>query len=123
MIVGQVNDHNEAVVTLRLRNSSGDESDIEVVVDTGFTASLALPTALIDLLGLAIESQGKVVLADGTVRGVNVYMAELAWGDDWLTVYVHSLDNETLLGMRLLTGHDLRIAVTPGGSVEITPLP
>jgi hypothetical protein len=31
--------------------------------------------------------------------------------------------DEVLLGMRLLAGHELRIAVVPGGSVEITPLP
>jgi hypothetical protein len=28
-----------------------------------------------------------------------------------------------LLGMRPLAGHELRIAVIPGGVVEITPLP
>jgi len=31
--------------------------------------------------------------------------------------------HEVLVGMRLLAGHELRIAVVPGGSVEITPLP
>jgi hypothetical protein len=31
--------------------------------------------------------------------------------------------DEVLLGMGLLAGHELRIAVVPGGVVEITPLP
>jgi hypothetical protein len=30
---------------------------------------------------------------------------------------------EVLLGMRLLADHELRIAVKPGGAVEITALP
>jgi hypothetical protein len=31
--------------------------------------------------------------------------------------------DEALVGMRLLAGHELRIAVVPGGAVEIAALP
>ena len=39
------------------------------------------------------------------------------------TVLASAVGNEALVGMRLLAGHELRIAVVPGGAVEITPLP
>jgi hypothetical protein len=38
-------------------------------------------------------------------------------------VLVSAVGAEALPGMRLLAGHELRMAVVPGGAVEITPLP
>jgi len=51
------------------------------------------------------------------------YAAELAWGGGWRPVLVSGVGDEVLLGMRLRAGTELRIAVVPGGVVEITPLP
>ena len=42
MIRGVVNARNEAVVRLRVRGPAGSESDIDAVIDSGFTGSLAL---------------------------------------------------------------------------------
>jgi hypothetical protein len=38
-------------------------------------------------------------------------------------VLVSAVGIEVLLGMRLLADHELRVAMVPGGAVEITPLP
>jgi clan AA aspartic protease len=123
MIRGVVNARHEAVVRLRVRAPGGVESDVDVIVDSGFTASLTLPVTLVTALGLARQSGGTAVLADGSVRQFDICAAEVAWGGTWRAVLVSAVGNEPLLGMRLLAGHKLVIEVVPGGLVEILPLP
>ncbi len=123
MIRGVVNARREAIVPLRMRGPGGDEMALDAVVDSGFTAALALPVAVVAALGLARQSTGGAVLADGSVRQFDIYATEVAWDGDWRSVLVSAVSNEVLLGMRLLANHELRIAVVPGGAVEITPLP
>jgi clan AA aspartic protease len=123
MIRGAVNARREAVVPLRVRGPGGTEWDVDAVVDSGFTAALTLPAAVVSALGLARQSGGGAVLADGSIRQFDIYAAEVAWGGGWRPVLVSAVGDEVLLGMGLLAGHELRIAVVPGGAVEITPLP
>jgi predicted aspartyl protease len=54
--------------------------DVGAVVDSGFSASLTLPAAVVAALGLARQSGGAAVLADGSVRQFDIYAAEVAWG-------------------------------------------
>jgi clan AA aspartic protease len=123
MIHGRVNLRREAIVPLRVRRPGGTELDVDAVVDSGFTASLTLPAPIVAALGLVRQSGGGAVLADGSVRQFDIYAAEVAWGGGWRPVLVSGVGDEVLLGMRLLAGHQLRIAVVPGGVVEISPLP
>jgi clan AA aspartic protease len=123
MIQGVVNARHEAVVRLRVRGPGGVESDADVIVDSGFTASLTLPMAMVTALGLVRQSGGTAVLADGSVRQFDIFAAEVAWGGTWRAVLVSAVGNESLMGMRLLAGHKLVIEVVPGGLVEILPLP
>lgn len=123
MIRGMVNARREAVVPLRLRGPGGNDLDVEAVVDSGFTASLTLPAREVAALGLVRQSGGGAVLADGSIRQFDIYAAEVAWDGSWRPILVSAVGDEVLLGMRLLADHELRIAVVPGGVVEITPLP
>lgn len=123
MIQGVVNARHEAIVCLRVRGSSGVEADVDTIVDSGFTSSLALPMTVVTALSLARQSGGTAVLADGSVRQFDIYCAEVAWGGTWRTVLVSAVGNESLLGMRLLAGHKLVVEVVRGGLVEILPLP
>lgn len=123
MIRGEVNARREAIVPLLVRAPGGNEMSLEAVVDSGFTAALALPIAAVAALGLVRQSAGGAVLADGSVRQFDIYAAEVAWRGGWRPVLVSAVSDEVLLGMGLLANHELRIAVVPGGSVEITPLP
>ncbi len=123
MMRGVVNARREAVVPLRVRGPGGIEMDVDAVVDSGFTAALTLPAAGVAALGLARQSGGGAVLADGSIRQIDIYAAEVAWEGGWRPVLASAVGNEVLLGMGLLAGHELRIAVVPGGVVEITPLP
>ena len=123
MIRGTVNARGEAIVALRVSGPGGIESDVDAVVDSGFTASLALPLAVVSALGLSRQSSGGAVLADGSLRQFDIYSADVAWTGGWRPVLVSAVGDEVLLGMRMLAGHELRIAVVPGGAVEITRLP
>jgi clan AA aspartic protease len=123
MIQGAVNNKFEAVVRLRVRGPSGVESDIDAIVDSGFTSFLTLPAKTVTALGLIQQSGSRAVLADGSVHQVDIYAVEVSWGGSWRTVLVSAIGNESLLGMRMLTGHKLVIEVNPGGPVEIIPIP
>jgi clan AA aspartic protease len=118
-----VNVREEAVVRLRLRGPGGAESDVDAIVDSGFSSSLTLPPAMVATLGLIRQSGGSATLADGSVRQFDVCGAEVEWDGTWRAVLVYAVGNESLLGMRLLAGHRLVIDVVPGGVVEIIPLP
>ncbi len=122
MIRGAVNARNEAVLTLRVRGPSGVEVDVDVVIDTGFTTALTLPAATITALGLHLSSTPSV-LADGTVRSLDTYEAEVDWDATWVTVLVTEVECEPLLGTHLLAGHEVFIEFVPGGVVDITALP
>jgi predicted aspartyl protease len=86
MIRGMVNVRREAIVTVRVRGPGGAERDVDAVVDSGFNASLTLPDAVVATLGLARQSGGGAVLADGSVRQFDIYAAEVAWGGGWRPV-------------------------------------
>ena len=96
---------------------------MDTVIDSGFTGSRTLPASSVTALRLVSLSGGGAVLADGTVRQFQIYAAEVEWNGGWRPVLVSALGDEALIGMRLLAGNELRIAVVPGGAVEITPLP
>jgi clan AA aspartic protease len=123
MIRGVVNASNEAIVRIRMRGSGHSGLDVDVVVDSGFTSTLALPASTIAALGLIRQSGGRAVLADGSSQQLDTYTAEMSWNGSWRPVLVYALGSEALLGMGLLAEHELRISVVPGGSVEITLLP
>ena len=112
----------EARVRLRLHGPDGAEAWVEAVVDSGFTGHLAVPERLVAKLGLTLQMRSEHASADGSVRWLEMYDAEVEWGDDWRPVLVAAVGNEVLLGMRMMLGHELRVAVVPGGAVEITPL-
>jgi clan AA aspartic protease len=123
MIRGTVDARLEAVIRLRVRGPGGAELDFDAVIDTGFTSSLTLPSTAVTSLGLVRQSSSAVTLGDGTVRSFDVYAAEVEWDGNWRSVLVSAIGDEVLVGMRLLAGHELRVAVVPGGPVEISPIP
>lgn len=123
MIYGAVNARCEAVVKLRVRGPAGAELSVDAVVDSGFTASLALPPAAVSALGLIRQSAGQAVLADGSILQVETYAANVEWDSGWRSVLASAVGDEALVGMRLLRGYELRIDVVPGGAVAIASLP
>jgi clan AA aspartic protease len=123
MISGTVNARLKAVIRLRVLGPGGSELDFDAIIDTGFTSSLTLPATAVTALGLIRQSGGSAVLGDGSVRSFDMYAAEVDWDGNWRSVLVSAVGDEVLVGMRLLARHELRIAVVPGGPVEIHPVP
>lgn len=122
MITGAVTAFGEAVIPLRIVGSTGEVLDIEAVIDTGFNGFLTLPTAVIDDLRLPWRRRGRAVLADGTETIFDTYDGSVVWDGQGRRVAVDGADSEPLVGMALLGGFELTIAVTKGGQVTIQTL-
>ena len=123
MIRGTVIVGRGPVVPILIRGSDGSELDVNAVVDTGFTAALTLPLAIIAALSLALDSKSELALADGTIRSFDLFVAEVFWDGVWIPVLASALGDDVLLGMRMVAGHRVTIDAVPGGDVEIIRLP
>jgi clan AA aspartic protease len=121
MIQGIVNGRLEATVQLQIRGLYGTK-EVEAIVDTGYSGLLALPTAIVDQLGLVRCGESSVVLADDTSTSFDVYSADLERDGSFDNVIISVLGEQCLVGMEFLEGHELRIQVKPDGSVQITKL-
>jgi clan AA aspartic protease len=119
MIHGIINDHVEAVVRIRIRGPVGKERVIDAVLDTGFSGSLTLPKSIAMTLGLRRAGRGSALLANGKIEEFDVYEAWIDWDGQEKRVEVDAAEVESLLGMALLEGHDVRMRVLAGGEVAI----
>ena len=123
MISGAVNAYLEPIVALSILDRHGQPHPVDAVIDTGFSGYLTLSPALITSLGLRWLMKQQGTLADGTVHVFDVYVGTLVWDGSSLDVQVEAADNEPLLGMNQMAGHDLRIRIQKGGAVELTAIP
>ncbi len=122
MITGTVRS-DEARIRLMVRGLRGRNQEVEAVIDTGYTASLTLPPALIAALGLRWQTIDRVTLADGTECIFGVYEAKVVWDGKLRRILVHEADTDMLVGMRLLRGNELKMQVRYRGKVIIKRLP
>jgi clan AA aspartic protease len=121
MITGVVQ-RGEGVIRLKVKGLRGREQEVEAVIDTGYTASLTLPPALIQALGLRWQTVDRVMLADGCTRIFDVYEGKVVWDGKVRQILVDEADTDPLVGMRLLRGHELRMHVRYRGKVAIKRL-
>jgi predicted aspartyl protease len=61
-------------------------------------------------------------LADGKTVRMDVYAGMIRWGGLDIPVRINAADTDPLIGMGLLGGYELRIAVRRGGAVTIRRL-
>ena len=119
MIEGSVNAAYEAVVTLSLQGSEGRTRDIEAVIDTGYTGTLTLPTAVVADLGLSFSHMGWAFLANDDVVSFDVHNVTVLWDGQPRHVKADATGSTPLVGMLLLDRHNLNIDVEDGGRVLI----
>jgi clan AA aspartic protease len=112
----------EARICITVVAPGGREQEIDAVIDTGYTASLTLPSATVRALGLRWEGVETFTLADGTRCTLDVYLAKVRWDGKVRTIYVDDTGTEALVGMRLLKGHELNVQVRARGKVIIKRL-
>ena len=79
MISGRVSSGLDPLVTIEVGNGQGNFQPVEVVVDTGFSGELALPSELIQSLGLDYIDDVSVALADQQARPVRAYDGVVSW--------------------------------------------
>lgn len=121
MITGVVKS-GEGRIHLTVKGLQRREREVEAVIDTGYTASLTLPPALIQTLVLRWQTVDRVRLADGSIGIFDVYEAKVVWDGKVRQILVDEADADPLVGMRLLKGHELRMQVRYGGKVTIKRL-
>jgi clan AA aspartic protease len=123
MMTGTVNMDLEALLRVTLRDASDQAKDVEAVIDTGFNGFLTLPPTLIAVLGLPWLCRQQGQLADGSVQAFDVFVATVEWNGQPRSAEVEAIDAQPLIGMALMRGSELRIKVTPGGSITIAGPP
>ena len=119
MIEGVVNSAYEPVVTLAVHGPSGQTSEIEAVVDTGFTGFLTVTPALAAELRLDFRGTSRATLADGSEVTLPAYGIAVLWDGQPRYVEADAADATPLVGMRMLDRHNLNIEVERGGRVVI----
>jgi clan AA aspartic protease len=122
MITGVVKS-DEGRIRLRVKGFRGRQQEVEAIIDTGYTASLILPPALVARLGLRWQSLDRFTLADGSECVLDVYEAKVVWDGQVRTILVDEADSEPLVGMRLLRGHELKMQIRAGGKLTIKRQP
>ncbi len=93
-----------------------------MVIDTGFTEFLALPSEYFEGLNLPIVGLQRMAMADGSISTLPVYEALAQWHGMPLATHAVRIEGTALLGMPLLQESRLRVDVAPGGPVQISPL-
>jgi clan AA aspartic protease len=122
MIVGAMNTQREAIVRLVVVGPGGQERSVEAVLDTGYTGSLTLPSAVVSALGLPFRGRGSVVLGDGSESEFDIHEATVAWAGKQRLAAIDVAETDPLLGMGLLLGNELTIQVMAGGAVALQAL-
>ena len=117
MITG-VLESGEGRIRLTVKGLRGREEEVEAIVDTGYSASLTLPPALIAVLGLPWQTMDTARLADGSDCIFSVYEARVVWDGKERQILVDEADADPLVGMRLLKGHELKMQVRARGNRE-----
>ena len=99
-VQGKVTAAREPIVVLRAFPS---KRKLSVIIDTGFSGELCLPTKMTQLLGFERIGREAYILADGQIVHADVYKAEILWFNRRRSVEVIALDNpQGLLGTQLL---------------------
>jgi clan AA aspartic protease len=121
VITGSVSGHH-ALVRLELRLASGQQVEIDFVLDTGFAGYLTLPPSVISALSLPFLLRMPAYLADGSRIMLAVHEVAVLWDGTERLIEVLATGGEALLGAAMLNGHEVTIQFVDGGGVVIEKL-
>jgi clan AA aspartic protease len=122
MITGIVTDRREEVIRLTVRGPTGQDQEIEAIIDTGFDGWLSLPSSIIAQLGLTWRQRGRALLADGSESVFDIYEATVDWDGEPRRIPVDEAETFPLVGMSLVEGYELTVQVQRGKNVTLRPL-
>jgi clan AA aspartic protease len=117
---GRVSDDGrETILLLTVIGRSRVRAEVEAAVDTGFTGSLCLPLDIVRSLSVPFVGRGVAVLADGSTVETSYHRVRVLWHGRERAIQVLVTEGGPLVGMTLLRGSILTVAVSPGGEVTI----
>jgi clan AA aspartic protease len=122
VITGAVSPRRQPLVRLVIRGPNGREETIEAMVDSGFNGTMTLPAAVIARLELPLRRTEYATLADNRVVDIASHMGRVLWEGVERPVRILAAGEQPLLGMAMLVGYELRIAMVDGGPVTISLL-
>ncbi len=114
----------EPWLTISVEDASGSMHQIDVILDTGFTGWLMLPTNVIDQLGLTRQGNHLSVLASGVSDRFDYYETRVEWHERLRSVEILETIDQFLLGTELLQGSRVIVDAWEGGDVlvdEVSP--
>lgn len=107
LLDGRIDDSNQLWVTLTVAGEHS-QSQIEALLDTGFTGEIQLPLQIAVPLGLKLAGVAPFRLADGELKHFMLFSASIHWGTKLRTVTATVVDTDTpLIGGGLLHGYVL----------------
>ena len=109
----------EARVEISVEDSNGVLHTAQVIIDTGFTDWLTLPTDFVKRLGLSSDGSRDMTMADGSVGIYQHYSGKILWDGRLREAAIIALDAQPLLGTKALAGSRLTIDFQDGGEVTI----
>jgi clan AA aspartic protease len=112
-------DGREAILPLTVVGRSGVRAEVEATVDTGFTGSLCLPLDIVRSLSAPFVGRGVAVLANGSTVETSYHRVRVLWHGRERAVQALVTKGGPLVGMTLLRGSVITIAVSPGAEVVI----
>ena len=122
MIRGTVTGEQQALVSVDIVDSNGLLQPIEVILDTGFTGYLTLPTDSIQELGLRSVGRRTFELANGELFEFEAFLAAVSWHGRLRDALVLQSNSAPLLGMTLLWGSRVTVDALADGQVTIEEL-
>jgi clan AA aspartic protease len=122
MIEGIVFDRAFAVVPLDIKHPKGQQTQLEVLIDTGFTGELTLTSEFIENLDLQCVGARTAELANGVFVETDLFAATCTWHGQDRKITVMRIDAQPLIGMEMLQKCRLTIDVKDDGLVRIQPL-
>ena len=113
---GRVDKFGRAMVSVSIRPSDVPAAHaVQAWIDTGFNGDLVLSQQQIDDLELRPSGTLKAILADGTAVALQRYTCLIDWfGEDRDLEVVANTGEHPLLGVGLLSGHDLHVSYRSG---------
>lgn len=120
-MTGEYQDSDEILVTLTIGNETGDEQEIDAIVDTGFGGYLMLTPEVVQDLALPQTDVSAAILADGSVVQLAVHEVAVVWNEEERVVPAYVGNGEMLLGMALLRGSVGAFDFFPGCISTIEP--
>lgn len=122
MLIGRVN-RLQARLAVEILTSDGWYLSVEVVLDTGFSGELTLPSSVIRQMDLISLGNRYAHLATGEEVKLPAWRGIILWDGRPSSVEIIEADGESLLGMGLLVGSRVAIDVREGGVVTVDALP